>query len=245
MPATLIDTHCHFDPEDDARALIAEAATHHVRLIAVGGNATLNNTAQASGAPFALGYDWSCEVLPEAHPQAPGMVAVGELGIDFHYEQGEAVTRRQRDHFERQGLFARAAGLPIIVHTREADAETLAALRAIDSPTAGVIHSFTGDIPFARQLLDLGYAISLSGIVTFRNADQLREVARFLPADRILVETDSPYLAPVPHRGKRNRPAFVRATADFIAALRGIPCAEFAEQTTRNASALFRLPNML
>lgn len=241
---TLIDTHCHFEPEDDAPALLAEAREAGVEVIAVGGSPELNRSASASGAPHAVGFDWSCaegeppalEGIASAH-----LVAIGELGFDFHYAQGPEVTARQRDLFEAQAEIARARGLPIIVHTREADAITLEALRALALPKAGVIHSYTGDIPFARQLLDLGYSLSFSGIVTFRNADALREVARFVPEDRLLVETDAPYLAPVPLRGRRNRPAYVRATADFLAELRGLsPCA-FAALTTRNARRLFAL----
>lgn len=241
---TLIDTHCHFEPEDDAPALLAEAREAGVEVIAVGGSPDLNRSARASGAPHAVGFDWSCaEGEPPALEEIASarLVAIGELGFDFHYAQGPEVAARQRALFEAQAEIARARGLPIIVHTREADAITLEALRALALPKAGVIHSYTGDIPFARQLLDLGYSLSFSGIVTFRNAEALREVARFVPEDRLLVETDAPYLAPVPLRGRRNRPAYVRATADFLAELRGLsPCA-FAALTTCNARRLFAL----
>lgn len=249
----LIDTHCHFDPEDDAPALLAEAREAGVEVIAVGGSPANNATARASGAPFAVGFDWSCaeaedpiatavDALEEAARQhAARLVAIGELGFDFHYAQGPDVAARQRALFEAQAAVARALECPIIVHTREADALTLETLRALALPKAGVIHSYTGGIPFARQLLDLGYSLSFSGIVTFRNADALREVARFVPDDRILVETDSPYLAPVPLRGRRNRPAYVRATADLLAELRGLPPANFAALTTQNARRLFAL----
>lgn len=243
---TLIDTHCHFEREDDAPALLAEAREAGVEVIAVGGNPDLNRSASASGAPYAVGFDWSCAggeppaPAPEGTPSAR-LVAIGELGFDFHYAQGPEVAARQRALFEAQAGIARARGLPIIVHTREADAITLDALCALALPKAGVIHSYTGGIPFARRLLDLGYCLSFSGIVTFRNADALREVARFVPEDRLLVETDSPYLAPVPLRGRRNRPAYVRATADFLAELRGLSPCDFAALTTRNARRLFAL----
>ncbi len=238
----LIDTHCHFDPEDDAADLLREAHATAVRVIAVGGGATLNATAKASGTLFTQGFDWAHPFIPEDATLDDNILAVGEMGFDFHYEQGEEVAARQRDAFIAQSEIARARHLPIIVHTREADAITLETLRELALPDTGVIHSYTGDLAMARSLLDLGYFISLSGIVTFRNADPLREVAKFLPADRILVETDTPYLAPVPLRGKRNRPAYVRKTAEFIAALRGTTLEAFAAQTTLNAKTLFNLP---
>lgn len=237
---TLIDTHCHFEAGDDAAALLREAAEAGVGVVAVGGNPALNATAEASGTWFAQGFDWSCEGAPPTLAAKPGMVAVGELGFDLHW-RGPETAADQRVCFEAQAAFARAHGLPVIVHTREADALTLEALRAAALPRAGVIHSYTGGIPLARAFLDLGYLISFSGIVTFRNADALREVARYVPGDRILVETDAPYLAPVPYRGRRNRPAYVRATADAVAVLRGEAPEAFAAQTVANARALFRL----
>ena len=234
----LIDTHCHFEPEDDAAALLAEAAAADVRVLAVGGSTALNAAAAASGAPFAYGFDWSDDAPPTPPPESPRLVAIGELGFDFHWK-GPETADAQRERFDLQAGFARERDLPIIVHTREADDLTLAALRAADLPRTGVIHSFTGDKALARACLDLGYYISLSGILTFRNADALREVARWLPADRILVETDSPYLAPVPHRGKRNCPAFVAATAACLAELRGLTLPALADLTTANALRLF------
>ena len=234
----LIDTHCHFEPEDDAAALLTEAAAADVRVLAVGGSTALNAAAAASGAPFAYGFDWSDDAPPTPPPESPRLVAIGELGFDFHWK-GPETADAQRERFDLQAGFARERDLPIIVHTREADDLTLAALRAADLPRTGVIHSFTGDKALARACLDLGYYISLSGILTFRNADALREVARWLPADRILVETDSPYLAPVPHRGKRNCPAFVAATAACLAELRGLSLPALADLTTANALRLF------
>ncbi|MCR1765411.1 TatD family hydrolase, partial [Pseudomonas aeruginosa] len=130
---------------------------------------------------------------------------------------------------------------PVIVHTREARADTLALLREAALPQAGVLHCFTEDWEMARSALDLGFYISLSGIVTFRNADALREVARQVPADRLLVETDSPYLAPIPHRGKPNLPEYVRDVAEFLATLRGVSLETLAEQTTANFHRLFPL----
>jgi len=136
---------------------------------------------------------------------------------------------------------AQLTGKPVIVHTREARADTLALLREAALPQAGVLHCFTEDWPMAKAALDLGFYISLSGIVTFRNADALREVARQVPADRLLIETDAPYLAPIPHRGKPNLPEYVRDVAEFLAPLRGVDVDTLAEQTTQNFQRLFPL----
>lgn len=238
MLPLLVDTHCHFDPEDHAKALLREAAEVQVGVLAVGGNVTNNHTAATSGAPFACGYDWSCVGATPALEALPNMIAVGELGFDFHRGYSPEIESDQRARFAVQAEFAREQQLPVIIHTRDADVVTESALREATLPKTGVIHSFTGDIAFARRLLDLGYYISFSGIVTFRNAEMLRETAKFVPGDRILVETDSPYLAPVPLRGRRNRPAYVRETAAFLAALRGVTLETFAEQTRSNTKAL-------
>ncbi len=241
----LIDTHCHFTPEDTAAKMLQDAAQQDVRVIAVGGGTVLNQTAQATGAPFTQGYDWIRPNEDETFAFAPEIIAVGEMGFDFHYESGETVARFQRERFIAQAEVARERDLPIIVHTREADQITVETLKMLALPKTGVIHSYTGNITLARHFLDLGYFISFSGIVTFRNADMLRESAKFVPDDRILVETDSPYLAPVPLRGKRNCPAYLRKTADFLAALRGDTCEHFAALTTQNAQTLFHLPQEL
>jgi len=171
--------------------------------------------------------------------QHPHAVAIGETGLDYHYEPEAAELQQQsfRLHLEA----ARLTGKPVIVHTREARADTLALLREASLPQAGVLHCFTEDWEMARAALDLGFYISLSGIVTFRNADALREVARQVPADRLLVETDSPYLAPIPHRGKANLPQYVREVAEFLAQLRGVSFEQLAEQTTANFRSLFPL----
>lgn len=235
----LIDTHCHFDPEDEASTLLKDAHECAVRVIAVGGNEVNNQTAMQSGAPFAWGYDWSCAGSAVTLTRLPGMIAVGELGFDFHRGYSPEAEQGQREHFARQAAFARCEALPVIIHTREADEVTVSALHEADLPKAGVIHSFTGDCAFARRLLDLGYFISFSGIVTFRNADLLRETAKYVPMDRLLIETDAPYLAPVPMRGKRNRPAYVRHTADFLAALLGMTLETFAQQTLENTRHCF------
>lgn len=178
--------------------------------------------------------DWLLGEL--AHPR---VVAIGETGLDYHYEPEAAELQQEafRLHLEA----ARITAKPVIVHTREARADTLALLREAALPQAGVLHCFTEDWEMARSALDLGFYISLSGIVTFRNADALREVARQVPADRLLVETDSPYLAPIPHRGKPNLPEYVRDVAEFLATLRGVSLETLAEQTTANFHRLFPL----
>ncbi|MBH9342658.1 TatD family hydrolase [Pseudomonas aeruginosa] len=178
--------------------------------------------------------DWLLGEL--AHPRVG---AIGETGLDYHYEPEAAELQQEafRLHLEA----ARITGKPVVVHTREARADTLALLREAALPQAGVLHCFTEDWEMARAALDLGFYISLSGIVTFRNADALREVARQVPADRLLVETDSPYLAPIPHRGKPNLPEYVRDVAEFLAPLRGVSLEILAEQTTANFHRLFPL----
>lgn len=175
-------------------------------------------------------------------PDLP-LAAIGEIGLDYHYHP--ETKESQRELFADMLRFAAVRNLPSILHTRDADADTLRALDEAGSKTLaasgrlGVAHCFTGGEAFARELLDRGLYLSFSGIVTFRNADALRQVARFVPEDRLLIETDSPFLAPVPKRGQRNEPAFVAHVAEALAALRGVDVATLADLTTRNAERLF------
>lgn len=255
----LIDSHCHLDRLDlaahggslDAALDAARAAgVGHFLCIGVSANnaATVKSLAERyddvdcsvgvhpldlePGAEPAL--DWLLGEL--AHPK---VVAIGETGLDYHYEPESAVLQQAsfRLHLEA----ARVTGKPVIVHTREARADTLALLREAALPQAGVLHCFTEDWEMAKAALDIGFYISLSGIVTFRNAEALRDVARQVPADRLLVETDSPYLAPVPHRGKPNLPQYVREVAEYLAVLRGVSYETLAEQTSSNFKRLFPL----
>jgi TatD DNase family protein len=166
----------------------------------------------------------------------PKVVAIGECGLDYHYDKSDRGAQRER--FRAHIAAARETGLPIVVHTRDAEEDTAAILRD-ESGVTGVLHCFTGTRWLAEQGLELGYMVSLSGIVTFKNARELQEVARMLPADRLLVETDAPFLAPVPNRGKTCEPAFVADTAAFVAALRGEDPKELAERTTANFFRLF------
>ena len=166
------------------------------------------------------------------------VVAIGETGLDYFRSDGD--LEWQRDRFRNHVRAARLAAKPLIVHTREASADTIKIMTEEGAEQAGgVMHCFTESWDVARKALDLGFYISFSGIVTFRNADALREVARRVPADRLLVETDCPYLAPVPFRGKTNEPAFVRYVADSVASVRGTTVNALAETTTTNFFNLF------
>ena len=163
--------------------------------------------------------------------------AVGEIGLDYHYDF--APRDVQQAVFAAQLRHAAARDLPVVIHTREADDDTFGILKDLSPARGGVLHCFTGDRVAARRGLDLGFHISLSGIVTFPRALELHEVARMVPADRLLVETDSPFLAPVPHRGKRNEPSHVVRVAEVIAALRQVSVEEIAESTVANFTRLF------
>ncbi len=254
----IYDTHAHFseDREKTASTLARARAAGVARLMAVGGSPELNRAAllAQSLAPdatrLALGADRdqagdasandatmkAVHALHSAHACA----AVGEIGLDFHYSPDTA--RSQCDLFARQLALADELALPVVIHTREADDATLGVLDEVpwraDAPR-GVIHCFTGSPAFARQLLDRNFLISISGIVTFRAADNVRESARVVPIDRLLVETDSPFLAPVPMRGNENEPAFIVHTVKFLADLLSVPAEELTARTFANAVALF------
>ena len=169
----------------------------------------------------------------------PRVVAIGECGLDYYYDKSD--RHAQRERFEAHIDAAAETGLPLIVHTRDAEDDTAEILgRAVrEKRVTGVLHCFTGSAELARKGLDLGFFISLSGIVTFKNAADLQETAKWLPADQMLVETDSPFLAPVPHRGKKCEPAFVADTASFVAELRGEEPEALADATTANFFRLF------
>lgn len=167
------------------------------------------------------------------------VVAIGETGLDYYRSTGDMGWQQER--FRRHIRAARRLGKPLIIHMREASADTLRLLREEKAEeVGGVMHCFTEGWEIARAALDLGFYISFSGILTFRKAEALREVAKKIPAERLLVETDAPYLAPVPHRGKTNEPAYARHVAEQLAQLRGVSFEDIAEQTTRNFFTLFR-----
>lgn len=257
------DTHVHFDPaatDDDVAGLMTRAQTAGIgRLIAVGHDVAENAMALRVAGRFpdsvraALGYDRSvagkdpdlAALERDLRGSAGTAVALGEIGLDFHYAPD--TKDAQMRLFDAQLAVARRLALPVIVHSRDADDDTLSLLQAHvrqwhgDAGRIGVLHCFTGDAAFAARMLGLGMFISFSGIVTFRNADSLRAVAREVPSDRLLIETDSPYLAPVPHRGKVNEPAFLPAVAAVVAKARGVPVEDLAAATAANATRLFGL----
>jgi TatD DNase family protein len=175
-----------------------------------------------------------------AATEHPKVIGIGETGLDYYYDKSDRQV--QQALFRMHIAVSRKTGLPLIIHTRDAEDDTAAILA--DELGRGtfpaLIHCFTASADFGRKVLDMGLAISLSGIVTFKNAKELQEVAKGLPAERMLVETDSPFLAPVPHRGRPCEPAFVRDTAQFVADLRGEPIEQLAENTTRNFLGLFK-----
>ncbi|CAM3823261.1 TatD family hydrolase [Vreelandella rituensis] len=211
---------------------LAEIARAHADVVISAGVHPLHTVAEEPGV----------EAIKAAAEQFDA-VAIGETGLDYHYLGNDNVPGRECQHerFRNHLIAARELELPVIVHTRDAKADTLALLREHTDPRiGGVLHCFTEDIEMAREAVRLGFYISLSGIVTFANAEALRDLARQLPLDRLLIETDSPYLAPVPHRGKSNEPAWVVEVAECIAQVRDISVDEVAMQTTANFYRLFQ-----
>lgn len=255
----LFDTHAHLDAHqfaDDQRVTIIRAADVGVRAIVnIGYNtATWQTTlalADANPGIFAcLGFhpndaaDWDATIIPalaRLH-QHPKVVAVGETGLDYYRDY--APPEKQREAFVAQLAFARAVRKPIVIHHREAHDDLLTILRAdvaAHGALHGVLHAFNGDPAFARELLDLGLHLGIGGPVTFKNARDLHDTVREVPLDRMLIETDSPYLAPHPYRGQRNEPAYVAGVAVRIAELKGMDAAEVAERTTANGATFFRV----
>lgn len=251
----LYDTHCHFERADPAEiaAVLARAKAAGVeKLMAVGGSPALNESAalavevaaEALVAPkvsCAIGFDreqinglGDAETRSLSSPLCLNQKALGEIGLDYHYspETREAQLKLFGEQLEE----AKRRNLPVVIHTREADDDTLALLREI--PSRGIIHCYTGTPEYAKRFLDLGFYISISGIVTFKPADNVRASALVLPDDRILIETDSPFLAPVPLRGTPNEPAFLVHTCEFLAKLRGKSADDFAELTFANAEGI-------
>lgn len=248
---TLYDTHAHFGDDDDVAAIYARAAEAGVtRILAIGGSEELNRNALRTSGRVALGWDRDqlssideqTRVLPDLLAQNKTRVAaIGEIGLDCHYEP--QTLKAQCDLFARQLALADELALPVVIHTREADDATLGVLDEIPwhhgDRLRGVIHSYTGATPFAGKVLDRGFMVSFSGIATFKSADTVRASARYVPNDRILVETDSPYLAPVPLRGHPCEPAYVVHTARRLAEERMVDAEIFSALTTANALSLF------
>jgi TatD DNase family protein len=264
-----IDSHCHlqdrYRPEDlDATEAVNEAAAAGVTgLVCIGTDpdssrqavdlvAAIRRTSDGFGAWATVGlhpHDASGgpkalqalrELIDSAAAEHPGVVvAVGECGLDYHYDHSPRTEQRQA--FEAQIALARALDLTLVVHTRAAWDDTINLLRSGGMPERVVIHCFTGGPPEARRCLDLGAYLSFSGIVTFKGAPEVREAAVLCPGERLLVETDAPFLAPVPHRGKPNRPAWVAIVGEAVAEARGDDPADLAESSSEAARNAFRI----
>ena len=256
----LIDSHCHLDRVDlsafdgDTAAVVDEARQHGVtHMLCV--NIDMEHFDEVRGlAERFAGVSASVGVHPGTTEgldpdvdtllrmaDSPEVVAIGETGLDYYYNKGD--LEWQRDRFRRHISASRQSGKPLIIHTRDAQQDTLAIMAEEQARDAGgVMHCFTEDWEMAQAALDMGFYISMSGIVTFKNAKQVQDVAARVPLDRLLIETDSPYLTPTPYRGKSNQPGYVRYVADHVAQLRGIPVEQLAEATTDNFFRLFPVP---
>lgn len=253
----LVDSHCHLDFPEFAPEL--DAVVDRARAAGVGLCVSIGTTldgfprVQAVAERFdsvwcSVGihpHEAEKEPLEDAQAlialaQGPKVVGIGETGLDYFYEHSPRAA--QQKNFRLHIAAARELGLPLIVHTRDAEGDTIEILRDEMEQGAftGLIHCFTGTKKLADAALELGFYISVSGIATFKKSEELRAVIREVPLERLLVETDAPFLAPVPHRGKRNEPAFVAHTADVLAGLKGVAREDLAAQTTQNFFSLFR-----
>jgi TatD DNase family protein len=255
MPAApiLVDSHCHLDFPDFAEE--RDAVIARARAAGVGTMLTIATRLDQFPGVRAIAEAYPeiwCSVGAHPHEAAdhaaisavalgtlaahPRVVGIGETGLDFHYDHSPRDV--QEEVFRAHIAASQESGLPLIIHAREADDEVAGILREA-APPPGVLHCFSSGRRLAEAALGLGFYISISGIVTFRNADELRGIVRDVPLERLLVETDAPYLAPVPYRGRRNEPAYVAATAACVAALKGIAPDELAAATTENFFRLF------
>lgn len=255
----IIDSHCHLDSLDyetrhkDVDEVIENAKVRGVqKMISICTTVGRFEAMKALTAHRPEVY-LSCGVHPlnvEDEPfdyeklyqfaQDPRVVAVGETGLDYHYTPETKAL--QQELFTAQVEIANKINKPLIIHTRSAREDTMTILEnGHAEKCGGVLHCFTEDWAMAKRAMDLGFYISISGIITFRNAEELREVVRQVPVERLLVETDSPYLAPIPYRGKPNQPAYVREVCEYVATLKGLSVEEFAKITTQNVQKLFRI----
>ena len=251
----LIDTHAHvhLDQFDADRVAVLERATQAgvQRIVEIGYDIPSSHAAIALAEAYPhlfavvgvqpnhaaeLPDDW----LEQIHrlAQHPKVVAIGEIGLDYYWER--AAHDVQEDVFRQQLALARACHLPVVIHSREAQADTLRILRHAARGQPGIMHSFSGDWAYAQACLEIGFMLSFSGPLTFKKAHDLHEVARLAPLDMLLTETDSPYLAPHPLRGKRNEPAYVRLVAARLAELRDLTLEQLSEQVWHNAEKIFR-----
>jgi TatD DNase family protein len=252
----LVDSHCHLDFPEFAPEL--DAVVDRARAAGVGRMLTICTRLSKFDQVLAVAEKFDrmfCSVGVHPHEAAhevdvalprildyaqhPKVVGIGEAGLDYYYDKSPHAA--QQEVFALHIEAARQSGLPLIVHSRDADEDTVRLLQdgAAKGGLKGVIHCFTSTQYLADAALEMGFFISLSGIVTFKNAEDLRQVAKTVPLDRLLVETDSPYLAPMPMRGKRNEPSFVQHTARYVAGMMGVGFDELAERTTRNFETLF------
>jgi len=257
---TILDAHCHLaDPRlyPDLDGALARAADAGVgTIVAVGAIDTIETDrltveiAERHPRVFAavgvhphnaVDCDEPRIAALAALARSPKVVAIGETGLDFHYmhSPADAQERALKRHLE----LARALNRPVMIHCRDAERRLCEIVRETGLPPAGgMIHCFTGDADAAREFVELGFYVSFSGILTFRRADALRAAARLVPEDRLLIETDAPYLAPEPYRGRSNEPAYVRRTFEAMVALRGADASALAARICDNAARLFRLP---
>ncbi|MBO8142551.1 MAG: TatD family hydrolase [Firmicutes bacterium] len=257
--AVLVDTHAHLDHElfaADQHEVIQRAREAGVCYIVTIGSDVASSEAAVRLAEQYEGVWAAVGIHPhdasggseeafyriEELARHPRVVAIGEIGLDYHYDHSPRPV--QREVFIRQLELARKLDLPFVVHNREADADTMAILREHGAGMPGLLHSFAGSPDMAEECLRMGYFISTGGMVTFKKADAVREAIGRVPLDRLLLETDAPYLTPVPLRGRRNEPAFVRHVAEFVAEWRGVSFDELARITTANACRFFRLPQV-
>jgi len=260
----LVDSHCHLDGlnyenlHQDVSDVLAKAAERDVKFFLAVATTLPGYKSMVELIGDRPNVAYSCGVHPlnvqdevEGYDVAelrklaadPRVIAMGETGLDYFYQKEVEGQKLQQDSFREHIRIGRELNKPVIVHTRDAREDTLAILKEEQvEGCGGVLHCFTEDRATAEKLLDMGFYISFSGIVTFRNAEQIREAARYVPLDRILVETDSPYLAPVPHRGKENQPAYTRDVAEYMAVVKGVSIDELAQATTENFSRLFHVP---
>jgi TatD DNase family protein len=258
----VIDSHCHLADDvfsTDLESVVERAKAASVeRVLVILAAGDLNEAAQAARVEslwpdirvsvgvhphtaheFTDSPQRAAAIVRDQIAATPGSRAIGEIGLDYHYDYSPKAV--QQDVFRAQLRLARELQLPVVIHTREADADTIAILREEGAERfGGVLHCFTGTTDLARAGLELGFYISLAGIVTFPKASVLRETAKTVPLDRLLTETDSPFLAPVPYRGKRNEPANVLAVVRALADLHGVPADEISRRTTANFHSLFR-----
>ncbi len=255
-----IDSHCHLnmltEHEDhpiSIEEILADAESHQIdKMLCVAVNTTDWQGMKNLCSPHAEKIVMSAGIHPcymedqdfdalERQASDEQVVAIGESGLDYFYCNDEAVKKTQRESFAKHVNLSAELQKPLIVHTRDAREDTIAVLRAEQAQRGrGVMHCFTETLEMAKSALDLGFYISFSGIITFKNAQEIRDVCQYVPMDRILIETDSPYLAPVPYRGKMNRPCWVEYVAKQVADVKNLTTEEIGQQTSKNFYELFQ-----